>query len=287
MQSVTALQTRPRLLSAQDLSSVRELVRVDPILNCVLESRLEFAPDLDSRRLGGYLWGVDSGLALSLRAAIFHGGNLIPVGSDLTALAAIAEQLATSPRGCSSIVGDAVAVSTIWPILSRRWGQARAFRTNQPLLITDQVGPIAPDPQVRRVVPREVDRFLPAAVAMFTEELGMSPLGADSGSGYRARVADGIAAGRAFARFDQRGEIEFKAEIGALSAATAQVQGVWVRPDLRGCGLGTEAMAAVLDQALRMAPTVSLYVNDYNGSARRMYERLGMWQVGTLSTVLF
>ncbi|MCW2493476.1 MAG: family N-acetyltransferase, partial [Frankiales bacterium] len=35
------------------------------------------------------------------------------------------------------------------------------------------------------------------------------------------------------------------------------------------------------------APTVSLYVNDFNTPARRMYDRLGMRQAGVLSTVLF
>jgi predicted GNAT family acetyltransferase len=65
------------------------------------------------------------------------------------------------------------------------------------------------------------------------------------------------------------------------------VQGVWVRPDMRGRGVGTAAMAAVIDYALQLAPRVSLYVNDFNYPARRLYERLGMRQIGTLSTVLF
>jgi predicted GNAT family acetyltransferase len=46
-------------------------------------------------------------------------------------------------------------------------------------------------------------------------------------------------------------------------------------------------MATVIEQALRVAPSVSLYVNDFNLPGRRLYERLGMRQVGTLSTVLF
>ncbi len=79
----------------------------------------------------------------------------------------------------------------------------------------------------------------------------------------------------------------FKADIGALTRDTCQLQGVWVRPDLRGQGIGTRALAGVLDHALRLAPTVSLYVNDYNHAARRMYARLGMRQVSVLKTVLF
>ena len=74
----------------------------------------------------------------------------------------------------------------------------------------------------------------------------------------------------------------FKAEIGALSGRTAQIQGVWVRPELRGRGIGTSALAASCDYALRQAPTVSLYVNAYNAPARAMYERLGFVQLNTL-----
>jgi predicted GNAT family acetyltransferase len=47
-------------------------------------------------------------------------------------------------------------------------------------------------------------------------------------------------------------------------------------------------MAAVVRDALRrVAPTVSLYVNDYNHPARRVYERCGFKQVDTFASVLF
>jgi hypothetical protein len=59
-----------------------------------------------------------------------------------------------------------------------------------------------------------------------------------------------------------------------------------VRPDLRGRGIATSALAAVCQHALALAPTVSLYVNDFNTTALRLYARLGMRQVATLATVL-
>jgi predicted GNAT family acetyltransferase len=47
-------------------------------------------------------------------------------------------------------------------------------------------------------------------------------------------------------------------------------------------------MAAVVKVCLRdIAPTVSLYVNDFNEPARRSYERVGFMQVGTFASVLF
>jgi predicted GNAT family acetyltransferase len=284
--SVTALRTRPRVLTASDAAALDQLIQWDPVLNCVLDSRLRYAPDLDSRRFGGFVWGIDDADG-SLRAAVFHGGNLIPVGDDREALGQIAEQLSRSGRGCSSIVGAQAAVRAVWPALSRAWGPGRTVRESQPLLMTTEPAAVPADPEVREVRPADLRAFLPGAIAMFTEELGISPLGRDSGASYRARVAEVIAARRAFARFDVDGGMEFKAEIGSLGSATAQVQGVWVRPDLRGRGVGTAAMAAVLEHALRRSDSVSLYVNDFNAPARRMYRRLGMRRVNTLSTILF
>jgi predicted GNAT family acetyltransferase len=128
---------------------------------------------------------------------------------------------------------------------------------------------------------------MPACIAMFTEEVGTSPLGSDDGASYRARVRDLVLAGRSFARIEN-GEVLFKAELGAVSSRACQVQGVWVHPSWRGLGLGTAGMATVVAEALRtVAPVVSLYVNDYNVPARRAYERVGLSTVGTFSSVLF
>lgn len=104
---------------------------------------------------------------------------------------------------------------------------------------------------------------------------------------YRNRVAEIIAAGRAFAAFDDD-RVVFKAEIGAATSAACQVQGVWVDPDLRGRGIGTAGMATVVNESLAsVAPVVSLYVNDYNVPARRAYAKVGFADVGAFMSVLF
>jgi hypothetical protein len=121
---------------------------------------------------------------------------------------------------------------------------------------------------------------------MFTEEVGISPLGADGGASYRSRIAELVAAGRAFARI-QDGRVVFKAELGSVSSAACQVQGVWVPPDLRGRGLAAPGMAAVAELAREAAPVVSLYVNDFNRAARATYRRVGFADVGQFMSVLF
>jgi predicted GNAT family acetyltransferase len=50
--------------------------------------------------------------------------------------------------------------------------------------------------------------------------------------------------------------------------------------------IATAGMAAVLRHALGYARVASLYVNGYNVPARRLYRRLGMTEIGCMSTVL-
>jgi uncharacterized protein len=132
-----------------------------------------------------------------------------------------------------------------------------------------------------------LDTLLPAAVAMFTEEVGVSPTRVDGGAAYRARVAELVRAGQSLAWIED-GRVLFKADVGAVSRAACQLQGVWVAPQFRGQGIGQRATAAVVEYArTAIAPVVSLYVNDYNLAARAAYDRVGFRQVGTYSSVLF
>ena len=146
---------------------------------------------------------------------------------------------------------------------------------------------VAAEPRVRPVRPSELEILLPAAVAMFTEEVGVSPLRVDGGVGYRARVSELVRAGHSLAWIED-GEVLFKAEIGAVSRAACQLQGVWVAPAYRGQGIGTAGTAAVVEYArTSVAPVVSLYVNDFNRSARAAYRRVGFREVGSYASVLF
>lgn len=282
---VSVLRSAPlRVLDDRDLPAVRAVLAQDSVANVFVASRIE-AAGLDSWRLGAEVWGhVRDG---RLDALCYSGANLVPACAGAAAVRAFADRSRSRPRRCSSIVGPAAAVAALWARLGSSWGKPRDVRADQPLLATSGPPTVDVDPAVRRVRPAEFDTVLPACVAMYTEEVGVSPLGGDGGALYRARVAELIAAGRAFARIEN-GRVLFKAEIGAVSRSVCQVQGVWVDPALRGTGLGTAGTAAVVATALRdIAPIVSLYVNDYNEAARAAYRRVGLRQVGTFMSVLF
>jgi predicted GNAT family acetyltransferase len=273
-----------RVLDARDHDEVRALVGRDPVADVFVASRLD-AGGLDPWRLGAEVWGYgDRG---RLEALCYSGANLVPVQASSEAVRAFVERAKRQGRRCSSIVGPAAAVEELWQLLQPHWGWAREVRPRQPVMAIDDEPAVEPDPAVRLVERHEIDLLLPACVAMFTEEVGVSPLAADGGSLYRARVEELIAQRRAWAKV-QDGTVLFKAEIGAATRDVCQVQGVWVHPSLRGRGLGTAGTAAVVEQArTAVAPVVSLYVNDYNVAARRAYEKVGFTQVGTFGSVLF
>jgi predicted GNAT family acetyltransferase len=172
-------------------------------------------------------------------------------------------------------------------MLRPHWGPAREIRAVQPVLATQGPPLVTADPYVRRVTIEEASILWPACVAMFTEEVGVSPVTGDGGASYRARMEQLIRGGRAFARIEN-GQVIFKAEIGAVTPQACQVQGVWVRPEYRGRGLAAPGMAAVVTEALRsIAPIVSLYVNDFNAPARAAYRRVGFTEAGRFMSVLF
>jgi predicted GNAT family acetyltransferase len=273
-----------RVLGAQDLEEVRALLARNPVEDVFIGSRVESC-GLDPWRLGAEIWGF--GERGELTSLCYAGANLVPAQAGAEAVHAFAERARRQGRRCSSIVGSSQAALGLWTLLEPMWGPAREVRPSQPLMAIDDAPDVEADPQVRRVLPHEIDVLLPACVAMFTEEVGVSPLAGDGGSLYRARVEEIIALGRAFARIEG-GAVLFKAEIGAATRDVCQVQGVWVHPSLRGRGVGATGTAAVVEQAqASIAPVVSLYVNDYNVAARRAYERVGIRQVGTFASVLF
>ncbi|MFC8080731.1 GNAT family N-acetyltransferase [Streptomyces sp. NPDC057307] len=278
-------QTTTRVLDPGELGAALAILESEPVANAFVASRVQ-AAGLDPWRLGGEMWGwyADG----RLRSLCYSGANLVPICASPEAVRAFADRARRTGRRCSSIVGPAEPTALLWRLLEPNWGPAREVRANQPLMVTEQVpDTVRPDPLVRRIRKEELETIMPACVAMFTEEVGVSPLAGDGGLLYQARVAELVGAGRSFARIDD-GKVIFKAEIGAATSHACQIQGVWVAPEFRGRGLSESGMAAVVRYALAdVAPVVSLYVNDYNTPARASYRRVGFREVGAFMSVLF
>jgi predicted GNAT family acetyltransferase len=265
------------------MPALRTIVDADPIAHCFVASR--FADWTNAHwQIGAEIIGYEQDG--SLEALLYCGANLIPIATTAQSRSAFADWLRNRTRRSSSIVGNQEEVLDLWRQLEPAWGPAREVRATQPFLRCDVQPAIPGNPQVRPASMEDMDLLVPACVHMFTEEVGVSPYRGGGESSYRARIAELVESGRAFVWIDGD-QIIFKAEIGAVSDSACQLQGVWVHPSHRGYGLASGAIAQVVALAQALAPTVVLYVNDFNVAARKAYNRVGFTEHTRFATVLF
>jgi ribosomal protein S18 acetylase RimI-like enzyme len=226
----------------------------------------------------------------AIKALCWQGANTLLVGASPAHAAALGQFAAARKTTSSSIVGAVGSVEAYWSQLAPTRPEPRGRRMDQPLMAISTPPATAPDPWVRPATTRELDLVTPAAVAMFTEELGFPPPGADGP--YRMHVAQLITKGRSFVRFDRGGtapdrQVLFKADLGAVMAKAAQIQGVWTHPDWRGRGLAKSGLATVVQAARGQGvEQVSLYVNGFNAPAMATYRAVGFSQVDTWATIM-
>lgn len=274
---------RCRVLDERDRALVTRMLDADPVQHCFVASRVEAG--VLSDKSPGELRGYPAHAPTSL---LHLGANLVTVNANEEALDAFASDIGRW-RTFVAIVGPSAHALGLWQRLARRWphayADARVVRPRQLLMSCAAPSAVTADPRVTIAPPEVFESYLDGAVAMYREELEEDPLHTNP-EGYRRYVSMLVAGRRAYA-IVERGEVIFKADIGAMSARAAQVQGVWVKPRLRGRGLSAPAMAAVTNAIVGDGRIASLYVNDFNAPAIACYERCGYEVVGELASVLF
>ena len=273
-----------RVLGPGDVAEALELIAADPVVNVFADYRTRIT-QLDTRWLGGEMWGYHEGDRLVSMCHV--GANMVPVNATPAACAAFVERAAASGPRSSTIVGPQESVERLWAGLEGHWPPPRDLRWHQPHMVATSPPAEGLDPLVRRTTKEQGDVLYPACVAMYTEEVGISPELDGGRDLYRARVEQLIGRGWSFSRIED-GRVLFKAEVACATPNACQIQGVYVDPELRGQGLAAAGMTTVVDTCLReIAPAVSLYVNAHNLPARAAYARAGFEETCTFATIMF
>jgi len=266
--SVAALRVRP--LAFEDRRAVLELVERDPVRDVFIASRV--LNDAALQPVGwGPLWGA---FAEGRLEGVLHvGPNLVPAAESAAAIDALAS-VATGPGPARMLVGERRAIERLWGAVAHTYPVPRQLRSRQ--FVYSLAAGTAAAPRgvhAQRATRRDEQEVLTVSAAMHLEEMGEDPLVIDP-AGYRRRVRMLIDRGWTFVS-RHGGRIAFKMDIGCAGRASAQIQGVFTPPELRGRGVATAGMAACCALAFRTWPLLSLYVNDYNTAAVALYERLG------------
>ena len=234
-----------------------------------------YAPDeilLDRKRDG------------SVRGVIYYGAQLVVAGDEPAALDAFAVETRKYP-GLRSFAGPKSAVDGIWNRV-KTWHRAPTLvRERQPLYaLWPQAVAGVDDVNVRLARSDETELVADNSARMILGELGYDPRA--QRSTFIAGVRHAIEQGSWWVWIVDN-ELRFQCNVGARTAVTAQIQGVWTPPALRGRGYATRALASTARRLLEKSPTVSLYVNDFNADAVALYDRIGFSRVGELATYLF
>jgi uncharacterized protein len=263
-------------LGPADAGLLAVLIDREPVTNVYLRSELRLGFEI------GDWWGAFEDEALT--AVVLGWSLVVPYIPDVEAAAPLAQALAAAsqPR---MLVGHRASVMALHNAF-RPPRPARELRDPQPLLVLDAGDlRVSPSLEVRLSTRDDLEALILAAARMHREEMGVDPLAVDAPA-WRTRMISLIE--RRWSWIWTRGhEVLFKAELSAWTPEVVQIQGVYTAPQYRGRGIARAGLAAVCAQIFADVPRCSLYVNQYNVIAQRVYQRLGFKPADVFATVMY
>jgi RimJ/RimL family protein N-acetyltransferase len=265
-----------RPLTAADTHAARTLLRARPLHNVFLDYVV--AAGVLGRVPGFFGWEARGRLEAILMIGP-QGGTALEV-RDANAFAPLAAAAARSVLRPRHIVGSEDVTEPFWREYERFAAGLRWTR-REPVFVTGR-------PDLREPRPADEQAVLePARAADLTEltansaeqhreDLHDDRAAADT-AGFRERHANDVRDGRWWVA-RERGRIVFQVHVGAASAQAVQLGGVFVPQASRGRGHATAGVRGICARLLERYELVTLYCDEANAGARRVYERVGFQQ---------
>src|ERR1043165_9363058 len=194
--------------------------------------------------------------------------------------------LASRAQNCTGthmLMGEQDGVQMFWEFYAGHQAQIRKrcrehlLELRSPVELSEEV------PGLRLATPEDLDAILPIHAQMAFEESGVNPLDPDP-DGFRQRYLRRIQKQRTWVRIES-GSVVFKAEIVSQTPHVAYLEGVWVNPEERSQGQGTQCMMQLSKHLLSRSESVCLFVNEDNSPALRFYERMGFRDKDRFDTI--
>jgi len=262
-----------RSLTAADTLEARNLLSARPLHNLFLDHVV--AAGVLGRVPGFYGWVPRGRLEAILMIGPLGGTAL--EAREAGAFAPLAAAAARSDLRPRHIVGSEDVTEPFWREYEQFATRLRWMR-REPVLVTSTAKLCAPRSTEKpaRIEPArfsDVDELTENSAEQHREDLRDDREAADRG-GFRARHAIDVRDGRWWVA-RERGRIAFQVHVGAASAQAVQLGGVFVPHDVRGRGFATAGMRAICTRLLERYERVTLYCDEANEGARRVYERVG------------
>ncbi len=302
-QSPNSHQDDTILLRAKDYHELMDFLREDTPLNlfpiCWLEKNGVEAPHRDSFHFRALRGGPDNRL---IAVALVITNRLLLLDSREPAAARrLGQWYRQLPTSLHHIVSSKDAVAPFWqaysesfPGQSRPSPRARLIQDQEFYYLTADMLEQArkqhrqrfPNPsELRQARYADLDALFLASARMHREETLEDPLVRDPEL-FRRHVEHRIDHGRSYVWIDSYHRLLFKADISADGKIGAQISGVFTNPLVRSQGIATQAMFDLCDKLFATGlPLLTLYVNQSNEAAKRVYMRIGFRYYADYQTV--
>lgn len=138
---------------------------------------------------------------------------------------------------------------------------------------------------LRLATRNDLEQVVRAQAAMAFETSGIDPLTKDP-AGFRERYLRRIEKNRVWVLMKQ-GQLIFKTDVTSESAEIAYLEGVYVRPEARGKGLGRSCLQAIGHILLQRKKAIYLFVGQDNPRLQSFYFNLGFSVAGHYDLLYF
>ena len=221
-----------------------------------------------------------------LGGVILVSSLVVPFATSPDAPVAMAEVLRRSPYPMRNLVGRRETVEALWAATGAWRPQPRLVRTSQPVYTVDRAShQHFPAPNLRPAQLGDLDLLVQAGAAMMIEEVEEDPLQTRPDQ-YRSFVRDRILRGEEYVWVDPEG-LRFKCNVSSVTPEAAQIEGVFTPRARRRAGFAKHGLSETCHRLLRAVPALTLYVNDFNLPAIRLYEQLGFRRTGEYQSLFF
>jgi predicted GNAT family acetyltransferase len=171
------------------------------------------------------------------------------------------------------LIGEHNAVRQFWNDYAVSGESPRLIRPILFLQRGDQFNKYQPVEGLRLARQKDLEHVVRAQAAMAFETSGVDPLKKDP-AGFRERYLRRIEKKRVWVLMKD-GQLVFKADATSESEDVTYLEGVYVRPEERGKGLGRICLQAIGDMVLQRKKAIYLFVGQDNARLQSFYFNLG------------